>query len=202
MTQTGSKRKRPQLKPGFIPPLAPTRIGGCSLVVLTPCWTSGVVRTYVHRVWGLGTKRRRDSGPRIQAPGFRPPDSGPRPQDSGPRIQAPGPRLQPPRGAVLAWFECSFVRTHVCTCVYALRVLGPGSDMHCSSAASGGGSPKGLFSCVWGGGVGVPLGVAECGSPRVGQISKESCRFGVPVLSLRLRRAISGSWVLGRICTV
>ena len=73
----------------------------------------------------------------IQAPGFRPPDSGPRPQDSGPRIQAPGPRLQPPRGAVLAWFECSFVRTHVCTCVHALRVLGPGSDMHCSSAATG-----------------------------------------------------------------
>ena len=98
---------------------------------------STYVRTYVHRVWGLGTKRRRDSGPRIQAPGFRPPDSGPRPQDSGPRIQAPGPRLQPPRGAVLAWFECSFVRTHVCTCVHALRVLGPGSDMHCSSAATG-----------------------------------------------------------------
>ena len=93
---------------------------------------------------GLGSRdekeagfRPPDSGPRIQAPGFRPPDSGPRPQDSGPRTQAPGPRLQPPRGAVLAWFECSFVRTHVCTCVHALRVLGPGSDMHCSSAATG-----------------------------------------------------------------
>ena len=120
------KRKRPQLKPGFIAPLAPTRIGGCSLVVLTPCWTSGVVRTYVHRVWGLGTKRRRDSGPRIQAPGFRPPDSGPRPQDSGPRIQAPGPRLQPPRGAVLAWFECSFVRTYA-RMYMRTRVEGPGS---------------------------------------------------------------------------
>ena len=42
-----------------------------------------------------------------------------------------------------------------------------------NAAASGGGSRKGLFFCVRGGGVGVPLGVAECGSPRVGQILKK-----------------------------
>ena len=66
-----------------------------------------------------------------------------------------------------------------------------------NAAASGGGSRKGLFFCVRGGGVGVPQGVAECGSPRVGQISKESCRFGVPVLRLRLGRPFRGpgSWV-------
>ena len=56
---------------------------------------------------------------------------------------------------------CAYVRTYV----HALKVLRPGSDVHCSSAASGGGSPKGLFSCVWGGGVGAPLGgVADAGA--------------------------------------
>ena len=73
---------------------------------------------------GFGVSGRKGGG--IQAPGFRPPDSGPRPQDSGPRIQAPGPRLQPPRGAVLAWFECSFVRTYA-RMYMRTRVEGPGS---------------------------------------------------------------------------
>ena len=79
----------------------------------------------------------------IQAPGFRPPDSGPRIQAPGPRIQAPGFRPQAPgsnpQGGLssLGLNAALCVRTHVCTCVHALRVLGPGSDMHCSSAATG-----------------------------------------------------------------
>ena len=92
---------------------------------------------------GLGSRdekeagfRPPDSGPRIQAP-------GPRPQDSDPRFrpQAPGPRpqLPTPQGGLssLGLNAALCVRTCVRTCAHALRVLGPGSNMHCSSAATG-----------------------------------------------------------------
>ena len=92
---------------------------------------------------GLGSRdekeagfRPPDSGPRIQAPGFRPQAPGPRIQAPGFRPQAPGSN---PQGGLssLGLNAALCVRTHVCTCVHALRVLGPGSDMHCSSAATG-----------------------------------------------------------------
>ena len=86
--------------------------------------------TYVRMYIGFGVSGRKGGG--IQAPGFRPPDSGPRIQAPGPRIQAPGFRPQAPGSNPQGGLSSLGLNAALCVRTYArmymrTRVEGPGS---------------------------------------------------------------------------